>query len=120
MSVVTEAIDLIVKGEVESFLIPCGNKHNQESVRVMCFNQKRKIPKELRERIGIKKEEVNGELYIKLHKKPRLELYIQDKEGKIVLYKPSKQHDPELQRILQKMKEDGIGEEERERFAEEW
>ena len=68
MSDIEDALDQVIKEELEEAFIPCLNKRNQESVRVMTFNAKNKIPEAYRKEITISKVVEGENFFIKVYK----------------------------------------------------
>lgn len=120
MSIIEDAIKQIVIAGKEEVFIKCVDKRNQESTRVMLYNLKRKMVK-VAEEVGISKiTDPDGQLFVRVYKRPILELYETDENGNMVLIKAKPEDDPILQRQLKFMREDGVGEEEIENVIKEW
>lgn len=97
--------------------IPCRDKPQQESIRVMAYNLRKRMPSEIQEAIGITKAEEDGILYVKVYKRDKMELLERDPDtGKLV---PMQKVDPEMVRIIEFMRKDGKSEEEIRQFLEE-
>jgi hypothetical protein len=112
MSDIIDAIEQVLKDEAEEAFILCKDKSNQESIRVMTYQERRKLPKSFQDEIAISKhKEDNGKLYIKVYKKPKNGVLIRDKEtGELV--SKGKGISSEKQRQIDLMKKDGKTEEE--------
>lgn len=120
MSDITEVISKLVSGEIKEGFVSCLNKSHQESVRVMVFNEKNKLSSELKELITVSKFSEDGQLYIKVYKKPNLGILVRDENGKLVPLNKNPEDSPELQRILKLMKEDGRSQEEINEVIKQW
>jgi len=111
MSTITDVIDQITTGQIEEGYIPCRDKSNQESIRVMAFNAKNRFQKYIAEEIAISKVKENGVLMVKIYRKPNEGFMVKDENGKLVPYKmPGKL--TELERAVAFMKKEGKSEEE--------
>lgn len=120
MSSIDTALDQLVKGEVEEGFITCNDKKHQESVRVMAFNRKNKLPKVTADTISITKVVEDGNFLVKIYFKPKTDFLVRDPEtGKLVPFKPSfdPASNPALQRQIELMRKDGVGEEEIEKVV---
>lgn len=97
----------------KSTLLHCTDKKNQESTRVILYHLKRKmLNKTEAETIGITKFSYNGELFIKLFKRPIQKLYELDENGVPVLVEVDPMEDKDLQRQIMLMRKDGVDEKE--------
>ena len=122
MSIIEDALDQVIKGTVKEAFIPCTDKANQESIRVMSFNRKRKLPTMLKDSITISKySSPNGKLFVKVYKKSTSTFMVLNSDGEMVPYKTpfDPESNPALQRQLKLMKEDGASKEELDKVIEE-
>ena len=119
---IDNALNKVISDAAEEGFIACRDKQHQESIRVMTFNRKRKLPIIQAENITIcKVTETDGSLWVKVYKKPD-KFYVRNEEGKLVPfimpYDPVE--DIDLQRQLELMTKDGCTEEELLQVTEEF
>lgn len=112
MSTIEDVIDQIIQSKIKEGFIPCTDKPNQESIRVMAFNVKNKLPEMLKNKLAISKFNLNGKFYVKVYEKPNTGFLIMSEEGELI---PGKKEwtldkDKALQRQIRLMREDGINE----------
>ena len=109
-----KAIEKVFTGELNEVFIPCSDERHQESVRTQTFNLRNKLLGSRKDEIGIQKfwEEDRTLCYVRIYKRAKVELYERDPEtGKLVLaVRLQNEIDPEVQRIVAKMREDRQGE----------
>jgi len=119
MSVLEDAVRKVLLTNKPT-LIKCTDTKNQESIRIMLYHLKKKmLDKSMSETIGITK--LTGPdklLYVKVFKRPKIELFTLDKDGNIIPMEMDIMEDAEVQRIVGLMKSDGRTEEEIEEFIE--
>jgi len=119
MSVLEDAVRKVLLTNKPA-LIKCADIKNQESIRIMLYHLKKKmLDKSMSETIGITK--LTGPdklLYVKVFKRPKIELFTLDKDGNIIPMEMDIMEDAEVQRIVGLMKSDGRTEEEIEEFIE--
>jgi len=119
MSVLEDAVRKVLLTNKPT-LIKCADTKNQESIRIMLYHLKKKmLDKSMSETIGITK--LTGPdklLYVKVFKRPKIELFTLDKDGNIIPMEMDIMEDAEVQRIVGLMKSDGRTEEEIEEFIE--
>ena len=113
MSTLEETIERVAATEKEEFIL-ARDKQHLNSLRVIAFYTRKKMPEQIRNDIGIKQVEEDGKFF--LHIFPRgvtnLEHYARNKEtGKLELLALPKES-PELHRITDLMRKDGKTEEE--------
>jgi hypothetical protein len=108
------ALNLILSGKKTAVLIPCKDKKNQESIRVMFYHLKKKMKnKNAREDVGISKLTYDDTFYVKLFRRQDLVLWELDENGiPIKMEIKPEDKDPELKRIIELMEKDGRSEEE--------
>ena len=110
---VSEAMMNVVENGGEEFIL-ARDKKQVESMRVMAFNLKKKVPKQLIEDIGIQKLEEDGRFFLRIYKRNIMEAerWIRDSEtGKLIPAAVNKTDTFETQRTIQLMRKDGISEE---------
>jgi len=102
-------------------LIHCANEKNQESTRVILYHLKKKmLSKGEAEVLGITKFEYEGELFIKVFKRPIQRLYELNEDGVPVLIDAKPEDDVDLQRQLKLMRRDGRSQEEMQEVVNDW
>jgi hypothetical protein len=100
--------ELEIALEQGNCFIPVRNEKEQESLRVTLFNDRRIQPDFVRDTIGIRKETVEGALYVKVFKRDySKEFLIMDKEG--ILNPLPVQSNPDTIRNIKVMLKDGLG-----------
>jgi len=83
---IDNALNQVITGITEEGFIRCKDKKNQESIRVMTFNRKKKFSVSAAKNLTVSKlTEEDGSLWVKVHKKPDT-FYIRNEEGKLVPY----------------------------------
>lgn len=88
-SAIEKAIQDVVFNDLEESYIPCADKPTQESIRVMSYAVKNKLPKEYKDTLAITKISEDGMLFVKIYKRACIETWVRDKiTGKLV---PSKE-----------------------------
>ena len=117
MSLFEDSLKSVVFEDKEVY-VPCASPTQQESTRVMFYHLKKKmVSKHLHETIGISKAEVNGKLFVKLYKRPIGEVF-EMRNGELVPLKFAS-IDPEIERMKNLMRKDGMSEEDIEAFFKE-
>ena len=120
MSTIEDVIDQVIQGKVQAGFIPCTDKANQESIRVMTFNAKNRLPEIFKSKLAISKFSYGEELYVKVYEKPTKGFMVMNENGELVpgekIWTLSK--DKALQRQIKLMREDGIDEEEIQKVIE--
>ena len=122
MSLLEDAMNKVLFAE-NPVLIKCSDKKNQESTRIMLYHLKKRVSlaNKQAEAIGITKLSTpENELFVKLFKRPKRELYEYDKDGNIVLMKIDPLDDPELQQIIELMRKDSKDEKEIQETINTW
>jgi len=122
MSTIEDALDQVISGHVKESFIPCTDANHQNSVRVMTFSRKKKLPKVLQDTIAISKHIEDEQFFVKVYLKPTSTTYARDpKTGKLVPFKApfDPESNPALQRQLKLMREDGASKEELDKVIEE-
>jgi hypothetical protein len=108
MSVLEDAVRKVLLTNKPT-LIKCTDTKNQESIRIMLYHLKKKmLDKSMSETIGITK--LTGPdklLYVKVFKRPKIELFTFDEDGNIIPMEMDIMEDAEVQRIVGLMKSDG-------------
>lgn len=121
MSQTVDAINRIAMLGKDKVFIQCENEKNQESTRTIMYHLKKKmLAKSEAELIGITKVSRNGKLFVKVYKRPSLDLYEEDGNGELVLIKLKKEEIPELKRIVKLMREEGRDEAEIQKYIDEY
>ncbi len=117
MSTITTVIDQLINNKIKEGFIPCESKKHQESVRVMTFNAKNRLGSNFKEEIAITKitlkDELGNDIFlVKVYRKPNTGFLVLDENGKLVKFKEefNPETDPEIQRQIRLMKQDGIDE----------
>ena len=111
---IAETMMRIVESGGEEFLL-ARDKRQAESMRVMAFNLKRKVPKHIVEDIGIQKLEEDGKFFLRIYKRDisEAQLWVRDpKTGKLTPIEKDKIISLEDQRIIRLMSEAGKSKEE--------
>jgi hypothetical protein len=99
--------ELEIALEQGNCFIPVRNEKEQESLRVTLFNDRRLQPPFVKDSIGIRKETVDGALYVKVFKRDYSKEFLVMKEGR--LGPLPAQSNPEVSRHIKVMLEDGLG-----------
>ncbi len=105
----------------EIVLLKCSDKQNQDSVRTTLYRLRKKMyAPEIAQTIGISKFTYLDQLFIKVYPRKVQELYTLNAQGIPTLLENLPEDDPELQRQIKLMREDGVEEEEIEDLIENW
>ena len=85
ISAIEKAIQEVVFNNLEESFIPCKDKSSQESIRVMTYSARNKLPQEYKDLVAITKTEEDGMLFVKVYKRAFVEIWVRDKvTGKLV------------------------------------
>jgi hypothetical protein len=122
MSKTEDAINQITLLGKKEVYLACMDEKNQESTRTILYHLKKKmLDKAEAEVIGITKyNSPDGQLFVKVYKRPALELYELNENGEMVLIKMRKEDDPELKRIIELMRKDKKTEKEIQEIIDEY
>ena len=106
---IIDLMDRLLKTGEDQYLSAKDAKQ-AESMRVMAFNVRRKVPEKLRDDVGIQKYEEGGRWFLKLYKRELSEaaVWVRGLDGKLT---PVIEISPEAQRMQDLMRKDGISEE---------
>lgn len=109
---IIDAMDKLIRTGEDQFLNARDAKQ-AESMRVMAFNVRRKVPEKLRDDVGIQKYEEGGRWFLKLYKREigEAELWVRGEDGKLAPA-VSTEDSPEIQRMRDLMRKDKKTEEE--------
>ena len=105
-----KAIGKILNEEEEEVLIPCTDKKNQESIRVMLFHLRKKLRPDVADAIAISKLEDKGIYFVRVYKKALQQLYKRGVDGELMLI--TETYDTGKEREIMLMRKDGLSEEE--------
>lgn len=123
MSIVSDAVQRVFMSGGEVF-IPAVSRENQESLRTMTFQVRKKLPEKYRDEIGISKvREADGSLAVRVYKREVSGLMERDPAtGLLVPLKsdPVADEDQDLVRQVTLMRKDGVAEEEIQKVIAEW
>ena len=114
MSTIEDVISQVIQGKIKEGYIPCLDKTNQESVRVMTFNAKNKLPQQFRDKIAISKYTHKDAYYVKVYEKPTTGFMVMNEQGILIPGKKewSLDDDKALRRQVKLMRKDGKSEDE--------
>lgn len=92
-----------------SILIRCPDDKSCHSKRVSLFNSRRRLPEIVRDLISIQRVVKDGEFYVKVSSREKDDIFIEQEDGTLT---PLKTQDSSVSRLIAKMKEDGMSDEE--------
>lgn len=97
--------------DVKEVFIPCVSKENQESIRVMAFNVRKKLPPAVKDMVGISKVIEDDKHFVRVYKRDAVALFERDPEtGKLI--PATLRPNSEIIRMTELMRKDGKTEEE--------
>lgn len=118
-----DAIGRVVNNGSET-LIKCVNEVHQESVRVAAFHIRKRMERilgirDIMQTVGIQKFNEGGNLFIRIYKKEKLEIWVRDESGKLIPLIEESPPDFSPERVAELMRRDGKTEEEIETYLKE-
>jgi len=106
-------VELFLKNPKEPLYIPCRDARQQENVRVSLFHRRRAAGNIADAIVGIRKETIDDKLYVVLYDRIPEEGPMRMVDGKLVpLGAQEYIGNPEVERKIRLMKEDGMSDEE--------
>ncbi len=116
---IKDVIDSVLADGEDAF-IPARDEKHAESMRVMTFMIRRKMPEILQNDIGIQKVCENNQWFLRVYKREIQGIWKRNKETGQITPVTATVNDPELRRIISMMEADGKSLEEIEEFKKSW
>jgi hypothetical protein len=101
-------IEALTKIAVEGgeVFFPCSDEKTQDSIRAQAFYYRKRMPREIADKVGIQKLEEDGMKFVRIFKREETPLWVRDASGKLIPM-PVTEVDAELQRIITLMRAEG-------------